>query len=386
MSVFLTGVTGYVGKHLLRYFLTLTNRSIVVCIREKNGVSGKERFTTEIREHPMFSDILIQANMKNVRVIEKDVTALKASDLEGCSDVIHCAANVKFNSPIQTLLTENVKALKNLYRLCKQKRFYHISTCYVHPKANEGPYPSVRIESGLQQSEFICNYAYTKYLAEQYLYRQKGNIDIIRLSCVGAPLESIPPMRGGAHLAILESLERGSIPDMWIPEGMRFSAVPVDSICKAIIDRTKQTHQGLEIVQYAAPANSKAYNINALEIGSYKPRSKTKIWSKTTYSQFEAWMKFFYWFVPTILKRILDANIAIFYASGSQTFHSDLNLPDLSPDEYKKITISYIENLVKLNPKYTNPFISFAMWLYTFLKSIFLWFVGESWITKYEDQ
>jgi len=386
MSVFLTGVTGYVGKHLLRYFLSLTDRQIVVCIREKNGVSGRERFITEIKNDAMFQDITIQTNLKNVRVIEKDVSVLKEDDLSDCTDVVHCAANVKFNSSIQTLLTENVKALKNIYRLCKKKRFYHISTCYVHPKANEGPYPSVRIEPGLQQSEFICNYAYSKYLGEQYLYKQKGVIDIIRLSCVGAPLDSISPMRGGAHLAVLESLERGTIPDIWIPEGMRFSAVPVDSICKAIIERTKTTHEGIQIVQYAAPPNSKAYNIGALEIGAYKSRPKTKIWSNISYSQFEAWMRFFYWFVPTILKRILDANVSVFYVSGSQTFHSDLNLPDLGPDEYKRLTISYVEQLVKLNPKYKNPLVSIGMYIYTFIKSIFLWFVGESWITRYEDQ
>lgn len=385
MSLFITGVTGYVGKHLLRYFLSLTNRQIVVCIREKNGVSGKERFISEIKNNAMFQDITIQTNLKNVRVIDKDVAALKQDDLTDCTDVIHCAANVKFNSSMELLLAENVTALKNIYRLCKQKRFYHISTCYAHPKTSEGPYPSIQIPGGLQKSEFICNYAYSKYLGEQYLYKQKGVIDIIRLSCVGAPLDTIPPMRGGAHLAVLESLERGSIPDIWVPEGMRFSAVPIDSICKAIVDRTKQTHEGIQIVQYAAPANSKVYNLNAFDIGTHKVYSKTKLWTKVSYSEFEAWMQFFYWFVPSILKRILDANVAISYASANQTFHSDLNLPDLGQDEYRKITTSYVEQLVKLNPKYKNPIVSTAMWLYAFIKSMFLWFVGESWITKYED-
>lgn len=364
MSVFLTGVTGYVGKHLLRYFLSTTSRHIVVCIRDKNGTSGKERFQTEIRDHPLFRDLVIQANLKNVRVVEKDVAALKSDDISECTDIIHCAANVKFTSPMNLLLAENVVALKRLYRLCKQKRFYHISTCYVHPKTTSGPYESVRIESGLERSEFICNYAYSKYLAEQYLYKQKGSIDIIRLSCVGAPLDDLYPIRGGAHLSVLEALERSVIPDLWIPKNMQISAVPVDSICKGIIDRTKVSHDELHIIQYSAPANSETYNINVNELASQKSYPKTKIWNTGSYQQFTAWIGFFYWFFPTIIKRILDVNIATSYVSSNQSFHSDLALPEISPNEYIKITTSYIEKLVKLNPKHSNPFMSLGFICY----------------------
>jgi nucleoside-diphosphate-sugar epimerase len=385
MSVFLTGVTGYVGKHLLRYFLSTTSRQIVVCIRDKNSTPGKNRFQTEIRDHPLFRDLVIQANLKNVTVVEKDVSALKESDISDCTDVIHCAANVKFTSPMNLLLAENVVALKRLYKLCKQKHFYHISTCYVHPKTTQGPYESVRIESGLERSEFICNYAYTKYLAEQYLYKQKGCIDIIRLSCVGAPLDDLYPIRGGAHLSVMEALERSIVPDLWFPKNLQFSVVPVDSICKGIIERTKVTHDGLQIVQYSAPANSPTYNINALELVKGKSYPKTKIWNTVSYEQFTAWIYFFYWFFPYIAKRILDVNIATSYVSSNQLFQSDLDLPEISPNEYNKITSSYIEKLVKLNPKYSNPFISLGLYLLSFVKWAVVKILGEDWISSYED-
>lgn len=384
MSVFITGVTGYVGKHLLRYFLSLTNRQIVVCIREKNGMTGKERFNTEIKHHPLFDETIIQKNLINVSVVEKDVNSLNESDIKECSDIIHCAANVKFNSPFQVLMTENVRALKTLYRLCKTKKFYYISTCYVHPKTTEGPYSSSKIPAGLDKTNFICEYAYTKYLAEQYLYKQKGNIDIIRLSCVGCPIDDLPPMRGGAHLAILEVIERGTLPDIWIPDNFKFSTVPVDMICKSIIDRTKQSRDGLEIVQYCAPANSKTYNFEAKEIVSHKSNARVKLWTGISYSKFNSWIIFFYWFVPSVLKRITDANSTISYVSKNQTFHSDIELPPLDKDEYIKLTIAYIQRLVKENPKYQNPFISILLYMYTFIKSFFLMIVGESWISNYE--
>jgi nucleoside-diphosphate-sugar epimerase len=385
MSVFITGVTGYVGKHLLRYFLSLTNRQIVVCIREKHGISGLDRFDAEIKQSPMFNETIIQKRLVDVTVIEKDVHALTKTDLEACTDVIHCAANVKFNAPYQTLFTENVTALKKIYRLCKTKKFYYISTCYVHPKTSEGPYPSIKIPGGLDKTNFICEYAYTKYLAEQYLYKQTGFIDIIRLSCVGCPIEDVAPMRGGAHLAILEVVERATLPDVWIPERFQFSTVPVDILCKAIIDRTKDTRDGLHIVQYSAPAKSKTYNFEVDEILSHIPNAKVKIWSGISYSKFLAWMNFFYWWIPSVLKRILDANSTISYVSRNQTFHSDLELPKLEKDEYIEITISYIKKLVKSNPKYQNPFVSILLYLYTFIKSTFIYIAGQSWISSYDD-
>ena len=166
MSVFITGVTGYVGKHLLRYSLNLTNRNIVVCIRGKNGLSGNGRFEKEIKHHPLFDSSLIQSNLKNVKVVEKDVESLEKSDVDECSDIIHCAANVKFTAPYDLLYAENVVALKNIYNICKEKRFLYISTCYVHPKITNPPYEAIKISPDLKRTDFIADYAYTKYLAE----------------------------------------------------------------------------------------------------------------------------------------------------------------------------------------------------------------------------
>jgi thioester reductase-like protein len=385
MSILITGTTGYVGKHLLRYFLSLTNRQIVVCIREKHGSLGKARFETEIKNNPLFQDVLIQKNLKSVRVIEKDMIDLRKSDLEGVSDVIHCAANVRFTDPLDKLMQENVRALKQIFKISRGKRFYHISTCYVHPKETSGSLLSNQIAEGLTRSDFICDYAYTKYLAEQFLYKQKGVIDIIRLSCVGAPLEKLPPMRGGAHLAILEVLERSTLPDIWIPNDFIFSTVPIDYICKAIIERTKQTHENLQIVQYSAPAGNPTYNITPNSITSQKSYSKTTIWRNISYSKFESWMNFFYWFIPSTLKRIKDANAVISYVSSNLQFHSDLDLPDLSPKEYIQLTLTYIEELVKLNPKHRNPLIGIGLYFYSYVKTLILWLFGKDWISTYES-
>ena len=362
MSVFLTGATGYVGKHLLHYLLTLTNRQIVICIRDK-GKSAKERFQKEIVEHGLF----INLDVLRITLVEKDIAKLESSDIVNCIDVVHCAANVKFNSPLEVLMEENVNVLKRLYSLCEGKHFYHISTCYVHPTSTSRPYQSVKIQSGLEKSDFICNYAYTKYLAEQFLYKKK-NVNIIRLSCVGCPVENLSPMRGGAHLAILELLQRSKLPDLWIPENLQLSVVPVDVVCKGIIGLISAPTDKLSIVQYSAPSDSQTYNVNVTLILKNKSFA-TKIWNNTTYEEFLEWMRFFYWIFPSILRRITDANDVISYIKFNQTFHSDIDLPDLTPNQYTNITLEYVDKLV------TSQNIIYEKILYgwTLIKEFLVW-------------
>jgi nucleoside-diphosphate-sugar epimerase len=365
MSIFLTGATGYVGKHLLRSLLLLTDKQIRICIREKKGVSASDRFQKEIVEHGLFKGVEIGTR---ITIVKKEVGGLQSGDLSGCTDIIHCAANVKFNSPLDLLMKENVEALKILHALCKEKRFYHISTCYVHPTNTQGIYESKRIESGLEKSDFVCDYAYTKYLAEQYLYEQSGVIDIIRLSCVGAPIEDLAPMRGGAHLGILELLESSKLPDLWISENLQFSVVPVDVLCNGIIHRISRSHDGIEIVQYAAPATSKTYNISVNTITQQKTYS-TKLWSGMPYAHFLAWMGIFYWFTPSILKRITDASDVISYVKTNQTFDSDIVLPELTPEEYTQKTLAYVSRLVKTK----NTILDWFLYLFSHLKSFLVW-------------
>lgn len=388
MSVFITGVTGYVGKHLLYTFLKTTERQIVVCIRNKKGNAARDRFQEEIQGHPMFQDTVVKSNLKHVSLVEKDVNELQIGDLSGCSDIIHCAANVRFTAPLEDLLKENVDGLKRIHSLCEGRRFYHISTCYVHPVKTEGHRSSVPIQAGLEADDFICNYAYTKYLAEQYLQSQPGPIDIIRLSCVGAPLETLPPLRGGAHLAICEAVARASIPDLWLPDHFLFSVVPVDSICKGIIERTKQNHEGLQIVQYSAPEHSKTYNLTPESLMRHRKTIDINIWTDLTYSEFCGWMDFFYWFLPTSCKKIKDVNAVISYVQSNITFVSDLSLPELEKDEYAKLTIDYVERLIEEKPKKHSLFYNLFITIYRVVCQVFLIFFGLSLtqIFKYQKE
>jgi nucleoside-diphosphate-sugar epimerase len=282
--------------------------------------------------------------------VEKDVSELVETDLAGCHTIIHCAANVKFTSPLELLMKENVHAVQNIHKISKGLRFVHISTCYVHPKI-QTIRKSVRISSNVQRSDFICNYAYTKYLAEEYLYSQDGNIDIIRLSCVGSPLENLPPMRGGAHLSIIEAILRHMVPDIWVPSGFKFSVVPVDIVAKEIIKHICKPSSGLQIRQYCAPLKSTTYNFKLLNIlNVFDLKGLTRIWSGIDFEEFKAKMKSKYWLFPSVWKRICDTNEVISYVSDNIDFESSIDLPEVGYKNYISSTFNYINLLILTRP------------------------------------
>jgi nucleoside-diphosphate-sugar epimerase len=342
MRIFLTGTTGYVGKHLLRYLL-ISRFNVTVCIRPKKGLTGKERFEDEIASNFLFRDL----STASVRVIEKDVNDLVEEDLSGCDTVIHCAANVKFTSSMEELMRENVFALQRIYGLSSEKRFVYISTCYVHPKKAKIR-KAENIESGLVPSEFICDYAYTKYLAEDFLYSQTGDIDILRLSCVGAPLEKLPPMRGGAHLSIIEAILRSSIPEVWVPLNLVFSVVPVDIVCREIINTLHYSEK--KIKQICASSRSKTYNVSFKNFISSEMMSLSNIHMDISFEEFKLKVAKKYWLFPSTYKKIVDINKTISFVSDNIYFESDVDIPEIGAEKYENITLNYVKLFILMKP------------------------------------
>lgn len=370
MNLFLTGATGFVGKHLLFFLLQKTDAHITIPIRGKRGQSSEDRFAKEIQQAPLFEGF----DLSRVSMVPKDIETIEAVDLSGVSCFIHCAAVVKFNQPLEALLRDNYESVKRIYSLCKDIKFIYISTCYTHPKYLKEPGKATPIEKGLPREEFICDYAYTKYLAEQYLLEQTSEIDIVRLSCVGAPLEDLPPMRGPAHLGILEIGYRRTLSDIWFPDNFQFSVVPVDIVCTNLIDVIQTKHEGLKIQQYAAPSDSNTYNISAKELAEpiFKETHVT-YWKHMTYKSFVFCMTLFYFWIPSVLEKVLDVNYIISSVDNNIVFEPSISLPKVSKEHYLNRTRQYVRRLVEENPKPRKPWIEF-------LYSWFLWI--KRWVVK----
>ena len=94
-----------------------------------------------------------------------------------------------------------------------------------------------------------------------------------------------------------------------------------------------------------------------------------------SFETFTLWMNFFYWFIPSLLKKILDANKIISHVSKNITFESSIELPNLTPQQYNDITQDYVRTLV------TNKSKSYLPYLYcvlTYLKKLLFLMVDYS--------
>jgi nucleoside-diphosphate-sugar epimerase len=342
MHIFLTGATGFVGKHLLYYILKDTDFTVTIPVRQKKLTSA-ERFQKEFVEAPLFKGL----DVSRVTCIDRDISNIVQEDLSG-SCFIHCAAVVKFNQPLEELIKHNYKSVQGLYELATKHttsmKFIYISTCYTHPKGSKGE--PVQIPPDLPRESFICDYAYTKYLAEQWLYKQPS-VDIVRLSCVGAPLDHLPPMRGPAHLGILEVGYRKSMPDVWFPDNFQFSVVPVDVVCKNLIDVIKSSSTGIQIKQFSAPADS-TYNISALELAKPVLKENNITYWNLEFKTFTMIMTALYFWIPDTLQKILDTNYIISTVSSNITFESSIEIPESS--DYLDRTRDYVRRFVEARP------------------------------------
>lgn len=147
-TVFLTGVTGFVGKvtleALMRQQRELNIEKVYVLIRAKRGLAPRERFDDKVARALCFDDL--PADWRDrVRVVGGELTEADCglSDLDlarvlrDTTHIIHCAASVDFHLPIAEAAAANITAsmeVLSVAKRCKQLQACTVvSTAYVTP-------------------------------------------------------------------------------------------------------------------------------------------------------------------------------------------------------------------------------------------------------------
>src|SRR5215210_7887239 len=154
----LTGGTGFLGTALVEKILrSLPDLGrLYLVVRPSRGKSAAERFEKDVLGAVAFrglrenlGDDFEEYVSKKVRVLEGDVHApalgLGEEDLAELSRevdlVIHSAASVVFDAPLDAALDSNVRGTLGLLKLArsweKQPLFMHISTAYVAGTSKE---------------------------------------------------------------------------------------------------------------------------------------------------------------------------------------------------------------------------------------------------------
>ncbi len=140
--IFLTGVTGFLGQVVLeRLLLDFPDTRVTVLVRSQPSATAHDRVVYLLRK-PAFTVLrerhgtegLEQLLDERVTVLDGDFTRGEPDIPEGIDVVIHSAAAVSFDPPIDEGFQTNLLGARNLYRgaIAKNRpHLVHVSTAYV---------------------------------------------------------------------------------------------------------------------------------------------------------------------------------------------------------------------------------------------------------------
>ena len=181
----LTGATGTLGQELLYQLLSKrpTTRFVVLARSSGKRQGGAERRIKAIlRNH--LSEPAFETVWQRLTVLDGDITepGLGLDDrtyrqtAERLSQVIHCAAAVRFDQPLDQAREINLEGTRRVLTLAKtaQARFDYVGTAYV-----AGQRKGVIYEDELDHRQGFHNtYEQSKYETEQLLRQYEGQLPI----------------------------------------------------------------------------------------------------------------------------------------------------------------------------------------------------------------
>jgi thioester reductase-like protein len=174
--VFLTGATGFLGMEVLARLLEAGDRDVVALVRAKDGPAAEARLDDVLaklwRDPSPYRD--------RIRAVAGDVTSLglgiqngeRAELAEEIGAVLHCAASIAFDLPLEEARAINVEGTREVIGFAREakalgrlERFVHVSTAYVSGD-HDGTFGEDQLEG---EQQFRNTYEQTKLEAERVI-------------------------------------------------------------------------------------------------------------------------------------------------------------------------------------------------------------------------
>jgi len=189
-TVLLTGATGFLGMELLARLLERTDSEILALVRAADRESARRRLAGVLGR--LFDDPpeLCERITAIPADLAQDGLGLAASDrgeiLSRATSVIHCAASIAFDLPLEEAQNINVGGTSRMLTLASElaesgrlRRMLHVSTAYVC-----GRHKGIFREGDLDVEQSYRNtYEQSKAQAER----------VLRLNAHGLPLAVVRP-------------------------------------------------------------------------------------------------------------------------------------------------------------------------------------------------
>lgn len=257
-NVLITGVTGFLGIHLLKELLNNKDTEKIYCIiRNKINLDGKKRLL-QLIDYYFNSDIkLINLINEKVNILDGDITKEKLGLgdnkynylKENITTVINSAANVRHFAKPDVIRKDNVESVKKIIEFCGDKiSFAHMSTLSIVAFKNERTEKNVFDENTLYiNQDFKHNpYLISKFEAEKEILSKANNKNlnaiIFRLGNIMPRTKDGQFQKNEEQNVFLKALkaikDSKVIPEKLMNIKLEFS--PVDECAKIIIELLKK--------------------------------------------------------------------------------------------------------------------------------------------------
>jgi thioester reductase-like protein len=174
-AVLLTGATGFVGMEVLRRLLERGDRRIHALVRAADDRAAAERLPT----HPRLSAVAGDIEEPGLGLSE----ATRDRLAEDVTTVVHCAASISFDLPLEKSRRVNVEGTRNVVEFAERsrglERLTYVSTAYVSGEPG-GLFREDQLDVG---QRFRNPYERSKFEAER----------MIREHAAGLPLQVLRP-------------------------------------------------------------------------------------------------------------------------------------------------------------------------------------------------
>ena len=251
--VFLTGATGFLGMEVLARLLEAGDRDVVALVRADGDEAAARRLdgvlSTLWRDPAPYRD--------RVRAVAGDVTrpglglpqAQRTALAEDVGAVLHCAASIAFDLPLEEARAINVEGTREVIGFAREAkalgrldRFVHVSTAYV-----SGTYAGTFRERQLIAGQGFRNtYEQTKCEAEQ-IVAAAGDLQpaVARPSIVMGESDSGWTPAFNVLYWPLRAFSRGLFDTVPALEEGRVDVVPVDYVADGVVHLLDRRETGV---------------------------------------------------------------------------------------------------------------------------------------------
>jgi long-chain acyl-CoA synthetase len=240
--VLVTGATGFLGTQIIKRLLNNQDIRIIILVRGRHVLKRVSRAWWEYPE-------LIESISERIQVYHGDITKeqldLSDNDYEylkkNLTHIIHTAADLRLNAPLEELRRTNVDGTINVLKLAYLinddhglKRLSHVSTAYV-AGAREG---FINEDSLTDEYGFLSNYEKTKFESELQVKNSNLPVSIFRPGMIVGDSETGYIKTFNTLYVPLRLYLTGKQRILPVKSSSKINLVPIDYVADAVTTLT----------------------------------------------------------------------------------------------------------------------------------------------------